>query len=93
MESEKDRKICISIHERIDLYIIVIADNGPKIPEDNIEKIFEPGFSTKAKEEKGMGLTIVNDIVHDFKGNIKVESNDTTTKFIIEIPKKAKSVI
>lgn len=92
MEVEQSRKICIDIHEKIDSYIIVIADNGPKIPESIKDRIFEPGFSTRAKEEKGMGLAIVNSIVDDFKGSVRFESSDTITRFTIQIPKKAKSV-
>lgn len=93
MDLEKNRKLYISIHERIDKYTIVITDNGPKIPENIKNRIFEPGFSTKAKDEKGMGLAIVNNIVDDFKGTIRFDSSDAVTRFIIQIPKKAKSVI
>ena len=41
--------------------MITIADNGPGIPEDQIEKIFEPFYSTR-KEGSGLGLYIAKEL-------------------------------
>ena len=70
--------------------IIKIKNNGPKIKEDIIDKIFEVGFSTKKNENKdnGFGLSIVKELVEKNNGSIEVESNDAFTEFIIKIPKK-----
>lgn len=73
-------------------YIFIIEDNGPSIKENNINYIFEPGFSTKFNKDsgnikRGIGLTVVKDIVEkEFRGNIEVSSNSKSTKFIIIIP-------
>jgi two-component system, NtrC family, nitrogen regulation sensor histidine kinase NtrY len=49
-------------------------------------RIFEPGFSTK-KQGTGLGLTIVNQIVEDHRGYIRVRNNEPHgTRFVIEFP-------
>ncbi|MBF0121444.1 MAG: PAS domain-containing sensor histidine kinase [Desulfobacterales bacterium] len=54
---------------------IEISDNGVGIEKKNLEKIFEPYFTTKKnQEEKGLGLTIVHSIVTQMKGHINVKS-------------------
>lgn len=52
---------------------IIVEDNGEGIPEEIIPKIFDPFFTTKP-EGTGMGLAIVNSIVREHKGEIKVFS-------------------
>jgi signal transduction histidine kinase len=53
---------------------VTISDNGPGIPEDNIDKIFEPFFSTKEEYGTGLGLSITYGIVHKLGGSIEVQS-------------------
>jgi two-component system nitrogen regulation sensor histidine kinase NtrY len=63
-----------------------VADNGCGIsPEDKL-KLFEPYFSTK-KSGMGLGLAIVNSIITDHKGFVRVRDNHPTgTIFVIELP-------
>lgn len=53
--------------------LIKISDNGLGIPEDLLEKIFIPFFSTKSKGS-GIGLSLARQIVRAHKGNIRVVS-------------------
>ncbi len=56
---------------------VLIEDNGAGIPRRNIEKIFDPYFSTKGemnKEGMGLGLTICYSIIKKHEGHITVES-------------------
>jgi len=63
-----------------------IADNGCGLAADVKERIFEPYFSTK-KNGTGLGLTIVNQIIEDHRGYIRVRSNEPRgTRFTIELP-------
>ncbi|MGE5304757.1 MAG: ATP-binding protein [Alphaproteobacteria bacterium] len=63
-----------------------IADNGCGLAADVKERIFEPYFSTK-KNGTGLGLTIVNQIIEDHRGYIRVRSNEPRgTRFAIELP-------
>lgn len=73
--TENDKKFCV----------ITVHDNGPGIPADIIDVLFEPGFSTKYDEttgdiNRGLGLTLVRDLLTDkFHGKIAVESTVATT--------------
>jgi two-component system nitrogen regulation sensor histidine kinase NtrY len=64
----------------------IVADNGPGIPNEIRDRIFEPYFSTKAGGT-GLGLAIVKRIVDDHSGFIRVFKNAPTgSKFVIELP-------
>ncbi|GAB6168417.1 hypothetical protein JCM1393_08770 [Clostridium carnis] len=73
---------------RFDNILIVIQNNGPKIPDNIIEKIFEPGFSTKKSSDHGFGLSIVKELVEKYNGKISVKSNEELTEFKISLPFK-----
>jgi two-component system nitrogen regulation sensor histidine kinase NtrY len=65
---------------------IEIADNGKGISDKEKTKLFEPYFSTK-KSGMGLGLAIVNSIISNHNGMIRVQDNQPRgAKFIIELP-------
>jgi two-component system nitrogen regulation sensor histidine kinase NtrY len=65
---------------------IEIADNGAGISDEDKTRLFEPNFSTK-KAGMGLGLTIVNTIIEDHNGMIRVQDNQPHgAKFVIELP-------
>lgn len=69
-----------------DLIVIELADNGRGIKLADMQKLFQPYFSTKGRGT-GLGLAIVNRIVAEHKGKIKVVANQPHgAKFIIELP-------
>jgi two-component system NtrC family sensor kinase len=53
---------------------IKISDTGCGIARENLEKIFEPFFSTKGKKGYGLGLAVVWGIIEKHNGKITVES-------------------
>ena len=67
---------------------IRIRDNGMGMPEDVIEKIFNPFFTTKPTDQgTGLGLAISADIVRRHGGGIRVESEaGEGTDMIIDLP-------
>ena len=67
---------------------IRIGDNGMGMPEDVIEKIFNPFFTTKPTDQgTGLGLAISADIVRRHGGAIRVESRPGEgTDMIIDLP-------
>lgn len=69
--------------------IIAIADNGCGIPEENLNKIFIPFYTTKAPGQgTGMGLPVCHSIVESLGGSLTVESHkDEGTTFTIMVPK------
>ncbi len=52
---------------------VIIEDSGRGIPEEDLEKVFEPFFSTKRKGT-GLGLAIVHQIIESHGGEIRVKS-------------------
>ena len=69
---------------------ITVTDNGPGIPDDIKEKIFQPFFTTKPTGQgTGLGLSLSYDIVKAHGGNLSVSSTTNAgTTFIIELPKE-----
>jgi signal transduction histidine kinase len=67
---------------------VTLADDGPGIPKDMLNKIFDPFFTTKAVGEgTGLGLSICYGIVEQHGGKIRVASKPGKgTTFIVELP-------
>jgi PAS domain S-box-containing protein len=74
-------------HEEAHIFI-AIADTGPGIPEQNLDRIFEPFYTTKpVGQGTGLGLSIAYDIVKKHEGEIEVASiMGAGTTFTIKIP-------
>jgi two-component system NtrC family sensor kinase len=53
---------------------VTITDNGSGIPEENLQYIFEPFYSTKGQFGTGLGLSITRDIIDKLGGKIDVQS-------------------
>ncbi|HKL01471.1 MAG TPA: ATP-binding protein [Desulfotignum sp.] len=78
--------IDVSFDTILKIVRIEIADNGKGISDKEKTKLFEPYFSTK-KTGMGLGLAIVNSIVADHNGVIRVLDNQPKgAKFIVELP-------
>jgi signal transduction histidine kinase len=66
---------------------ISIGDNGPGIPEEELEKIFELFHSTKGHGGTGLGLAVAKKIVDEHNGNLDVISHPGEgTLFTVRIP-------
>jgi two-component system nitrogen regulation sensor histidine kinase NtrY len=86
VEEKGEIQIATSYAPASGVALLEVADNGCGLAPEIRERIFEPYFSTK-KEGTGLGLHIVNAIVADHRGNIRVRSNEPKgTRFIIELP-------
>jgi len=80
----------ISAHETDDCWEFAVADNGPGIPEDQHDRIFEifQQANTDGSGEAGIGLAICERIVSRHEGDIWVESDETASTFKFTIPKR-----
>jgi PAS domain S-box-containing protein len=67
---------------------ITVSDSGMGIPEDHLDKIFDPYFTTKEKGRgTGLGLAVVHGIVKSHKGYITVDSvSGKGTSFHVYLP-------
>ncbi|MEM2160188.1 MAG: HAMP domain-containing sensor histidine kinase [Candidatus Nitrosotenuis sp.] len=81
---EKTGTITISASETKDMVTIEVEDSGPGVADENLDKIFEPLFTTKTTGT-GLGLASCKNIIERHQGTISVKNNPTT--FIIKMPK------
>lgn len=86
--SNEKKAITIDITEDKKQYIFEISNNGPMIPQDVQEKIFEYGFTSKKEEGHGIGLAIVKKVVDENRGLVTLRSNENETRFIVKFEKK-----
>ena len=75
-----DAAIVLSARMDLSRVIISIEDNGPGIPEDEIDQIFIPFFTTK-REGSGVGLSLSRQIMTAHTGDIAVQSGPGNTVF------------
>lgn len=80
-------QVIVSAREENNYCMISIQDSGHGIPENRMEKIFEPMYTTKI-DGSGLGLASCKDILAYHGGSISVQNNPTT--FTIKIPKTVK---
>ena len=84
--SEQKGEISITVQKTGQVALITISDNGTGISKDAQEHLFEPNFTTKTSG-MGLGLSIVRNILTNFKGRIWYETSESGgTSFFVEIP-------
>ena len=86
--TDKEGKITVRIQSKDTGATIDIIDSGAGIPKENLDRIFEPFFSTKSPGEgTGLGLFVTRDIVEKFGGKLMVESElGKGSRFRVHIP-------
>ena len=74
-----------------DMVRVEICDDGPGIPDDIVDRIFTPFFTTKPfGEGTGLGLDLAwRIVVEKHHGNLRVESEPGDTRFITVLPRTA----
>lgn len=81
-----DAQIVIAIEAKNGFVWIRISDNGCGIEESQIQKIFEPYFTTKSTGT-GLGLAMVRQIVESHHGTVEIESsNEGGTTVLVVLP-------
>jgi len=84
MEGSGNLRVSLS-RSRSD-YSLEFADNGPGIPERDLERVFEPFYTTRPSGS-GLGLAIARRVVEDHKGEISLAARkDGGTVVIITLP-------
>ena len=82
--------IRISLKEQQNHYHILIEDDGPGIPIDLQNRIFEAYFTTKhtgPNPGMGLGLAVCQKVILDHGGDLWVKSKPSQTTFTIKLPK------
>lgn len=87
LKEQENPEINILLEKINGISRIIFEDNGCGIPDELMEKIFMPFFTTR-KNGYGLGLSIVRQMVNLHGGSIYCESEEGRyTRFVLEIPK------
>ncbi len=93
MRETETRKLHVSSRLNGDWIEISIKDTGCGIPKENLERIFEPYFTTKRAQEDsgkpvgtGLGLHMVKMLMEPYRVQIQVQSQPGETCFILRVP-------
>lgn len=82
-----NKRITVRTSNNNQFFKISIQNNGPKIPKKDLNKLFDPFFTTRQPGQGvGMGLTISYNLIKEHKGNIKVQNLKEGVEFTIELP-------
>ena len=85
---DRNPEIDVNIYEKDNEVNISISDNGYGISKMDMEKIFEPSFTTKSSG-MGLGLSMIKSIITAYNGSISFTSKSNVgTTFNITFPKK-----
>ena len=81
-------QVMVSTKKLTEKIVIVVKDNGNGVPQNIVDKIFQPFFTTKpAGRGTGLGLSLAYDIVKVHGGEIKLQTKEGVgSEFIIELP-------
>jgi signal transduction histidine kinase len=83
-------EVVVTVAEATETVTVRVADNGPGIPDDRKDAVFE--WETKGEERQGMGigLAIVDTLVDRYGGEVWFENNAPTgTVAVVELPRAA----
>jgi hypothetical protein len=78
-------EIIIDCHANEKSVNIVVSDNGPGLPPEDEDKLFDAFFTTKA-DGTGLGLSITRRIIEAHDGTIIAASSDRGARFVITLP-------
>lgn len=80
--------VSVYTKRRKDKIEIFVRDNGDGIPQNLVDKIFQPFFTTKPTGEgTGLGLSLSYDIIKSHQGDLKVSSEEGKgAEFVIQLP-------
>jgi signal transduction histidine kinase/pSer/pThr/pTyr-binding forkhead associated (FHA) protein len=86
-DQSENALIQIRVGVKGDCAYIEVDDNGPGIPQDLQDKLFEPFVSSKGEQGLGLGLDISRKIIHNHQGQINFSNkSDRGTIFEILLP-------
>ena len=92
--SSRDRsqnRITVRVDVAAGRALIEVSDNGPGMPREGLEGLFEPGAARRAgRSSSGLGLPISRELVHKMGGEITVSSlPGAGTTFLVSLPPAA----
>ena len=82
-----EKRISVRTETRGGCIVITVHDSGPGIPAAEIDRVFNPFYTTKGVGKgTGLGLSVSDGIIREHGGCIRVESTGQGASFVIELP-------
>jgi signal transduction histidine kinase len=80
-----------------DAFLLVIEDQGPGIPSDDLERVFEPFERLEASRNQatggiGLGLSIARSIIHAHGGEIMLKNQQSGLRATLLLPRHTEGV-
>jgi signal transduction histidine kinase len=66
---------------------VVVADEGPGVPEGERERIFDPFHRTAGSTGAGLGLAIVREVAREHGGTVELLRTDKGAAFAVDLPR------
>jgi two-component system CitB family sensor kinase len=85
-EKSEEKNILIKFFEDSEKIIIEVTDSGKSIDTNEMEKIFNMGYSSKGKG-RGSGLALIKNLVEVYGGNFNIKSRKNSKTFYVELKK------
>ena len=86
IDNSKDHTIRIKNYEDAGHVVVTVSDTGIGISDCFRDRVFEPFFTTK-ETGKGLGMSIVKEIIRDYGGRIVIDCNSAAeTTFVLSFP-------
>lgn len=83
--SHSSPQIDIHVRKALDGFYLSFKDNGPGIPENKVQHIFDPFYTTK-DDGNGLGLAISRKLALKLGGDLKYEGNTDGASFLLRLP-------
>jgi len=88
---KEEPRVDVTVEEDEGTATIRVADNGPGVPDDEKESVFEQGTTGRSSGSVGFGLYYVEQMISEYGGEIHVEDNEPEgAVFVMKIPKAEK---
>lgn len=95
-DTKREKRIRVTLRNRKGSdseLLITVDDNGPGIPSEIQDKIFEKGFTTKGGRGLGLGLPLVATVAKQMGGSLNLDSTSSKgTRFLLVLPSSANPV-
>jgi signal transduction histidine kinase len=81
-------EVTVTLTETADTVRVVVADNGPGIPDDRRNEVFGRGQQGLEGPGSEIGLYLVDTLVDTFDGTVQIDDNDPEgSRFVVELPR------
>ena len=88
-----ESRVTIDVQTRNDSFEVRVMDQGPGIPDNVRDNVFDPFVSSGKPNGTGLGLAIVSKIVQDHGGSVSLErTSQTGTVMLVKLPRSRQAV-